>query len=394
MTQVARHKIFLSVFLGLGINFTALGQASSLELIKFSHTENSKKIKFYPFTAKDLLTNAPMSTSSIELFDGRTVPMNHYLTELNQIEKELASLGYTLRSELNDLGVVASATNEKPQFHMQATPPASNQNDARWSHELYHDIASISARGQVTQRNADTPDFSDMPVRTTSHAISGRFLNAQSSSIAQVIQRVVLNENGLEQKETQVYINGKQLFRRGRVDDTEARIWTTAFDIPLKDITVPVGPGSVQAKIGIRGNVHLDLELNPSRSANPRPQFNLNFKPQILADGYISTATTPTNVGEAGVQGAITLAKNTLEVNGEAALVRGMKVEVKQATVDNTFEGFNGRIVAYANITVPGKKADGSNKKRFEKELYSWEGIKVAQRIFEYKAPIPQPTAK
>jgi hypothetical protein len=228
--------------------------------------------------------------------------------------------------------------------------------------------------------------------RTTTHSISGRFLSEQHSSIAQVVQRVVRRSDGNEQKETQVFVNGKQLFRRGRIEDTEARIWTSAFDVPVKKITVPVGPGTVEGTIGVRGNINLDLELNPSRSNSPEAQFVLNFKPQMLADGYVSAQTAPTNVGDAGIEGAITLAKDTLEINGVAGLARSLKLDVKEITVDNLFEGFAGRLFAYANVTVPGKKAnDDKNKKRFEKEFYAWSGVKVQQRIYEYKAPTPQP---
>ncbi|MEY4065491.1 MAG: hypothetical protein RIR26_1699, partial [Pseudomonadota bacterium] len=184
-----------------------------------------------------------------------------------------------------------------------------------------------------------------------------------------------------------IYVDGRQVFRRGRVDSNEARIWKNAFDVPVKSITIPIGPGAVEAKLGVRGAVEIDLELNPVATDAPEPQFALEFKPHVTADGYVSGATTPTNVGDAGIEGAITLADNTLNIKGTAALARAFKLEVKTLTVDNIFAGFDGRIFAYANVNAPGNGSGRFQKKRFEKEFYSWNGVKVEQRLYEYKTP-------
>lgn len=365
-----------------------------LNNVKFKATVQSQHLPYTQFTQRDAVTSAPMSGSAIELFDGRVVPLNQYLLELNGIEQELNSYGVTLRSQSNDLGVVAYSAAPKPVFQNNLPEKNSPDGEARWSHQISHELASVKSAGQITQRERSSSEAEVELDQTTSHMVSGRFLSAESPSIAQIVQRAVRMKDGTEQKETQIYVNGKQIFRRGRIDEREGRVWSTAFDVPFKSITVPIGPATLEAKVGVRGSVTLDLELNPGSSNSAAPEYSMGFKPHILADGYVTTKTSPTNVGDAGLEGAITLAKNTLNINGVAALTRGFKIEVKELIVDNLFEGFNGRLFGYANVTIPGKKASDGNKKRFEKEFYSWNGVKVEQRIYEYKAPVLQPSTR
>lgn len=394
MNFVAETPLMLGVVaISFALSLRVEAAQNHLNNIKLKAPAQAKYLPYKQFTQRDVVTSAPMSGSAVELFDGRIVPLNQYLLELNGIERELNSYGVTLRSQSDDLGVVAYSQAAKPVFKNNLPENSSPESEARWSHQISHELASVNSTGQITQRELSSDDAGVELDRTTSHVVSGRFLNAESPSIAQIVQRAVRMNDGTERKETQIYVNGKQVFRRGRIDEQEGRIWSTAFDVPFKSITVPVGPATLEAKIGVRGSVNLDLELNPGRSNAAAPEYSMAFKPHILADGYVTTMTSPTNVGDAGLEGAITLTKNTLDVNGVAALTRGFKIEVKEITVDNLFEGFNGRIFGYANVTIPGKKASDGNKKRFEKEFYSWNGVKVEQRIYEYKAPVPQPPA-
>lgn len=393
MQQLANVTLQLNAlaFAALAI-YSSDASADTLSQIKLKPSAAAGRVLFKPFTRYDVLTNAPMSSAEVELDDGRIVALDDYLNELNQTERELNSFGATLRTSQQDLGTIAVSAADQPTFHNSLPTREDSPENTRWSHELTHDLAHIRSSGHIFQRELSSESTGKKnSERTTTHSMSGRLLDSQLPSLASVVQRVVRLDDGSEQKETQIFVNGKQVFRRGRIDDQEARIWNTAFDVPFKNITIPVGPGSIEAKVGVRGTVNLDLELSPTPSNSAAPQFSLNFKPQILADGYLSAASSPTSVGDAGVEGAITLAKNTLDINGAAGLVRGFKIEVKEVTVDNLFEGFNGRIFGYANVTLPGKKDAAPNKKKFEKEFYSWKGVKVEQRLFEYKAPAPQP---
>lgn len=353
--------------------------------------------RYLPFAMRDVVSGAPSSGAMVALSDGRMVNAYTYLRELNALERELSTYGATLRSADFDLGTVARA--QLPQPKLTSVHPDKNdgnQSSAGWSHELSHSLAAAKAYGYMTQTQS-SDSLGQKSERTTTHTLQGRFLDANAPSIAQFVQRIVRDENGQEQKETQVYINGRQVFRRGRADSQEARIWKTAFDVPLKSVTIPVGPGSVDAKIGIRGGVNLDLEMNPSRGGNGLNQISLDFRPQILADAYVSGATTPTNVGDAGIEGAITLADDTLKIVGTAALSRAKFIDLRQIVIDNTFAGFNGRIAGYANVKLPTRNSGSSDTKRFEKEFYKWDGIKVETRLYEYdadqKQPQPQPPA-
>jgi hypothetical protein len=394
MNFVAKTPLVLGVVaISFALSPGVEANSNHLDNIKLKASPQSIQLPYKQFTHRDVVTAAPMSGSAIELFDGRIVPLNQYLLELNGIERELNSFGMTLRSQNDNLGIVAYSATPQPVLINNLPEKNSSNHETRWSHQISHELASVNSAGQITQRERSSSDTEIEFDRTTSHSVSGRFLSAQSPSIAQIVQRVVHMNDGTEQKETQIYVNGKQVFRRGRIDEQEGRIWSTAFDVPFKSITVPVGPATLEAKIGVRGSVNLDLELNPGRSNAAAPEYSMAFKPHVLADGYVTTKTSPTNVGDAGLEGAITLTKNTLDINGVAALTRGFKIEVKEITVDNLFEGFNGRIFGYANVTIPGKKGSDGNKKRFEKEFYSWNGVKVEQRIYEYKAPVPQPPA-
>jgi hypothetical protein len=362
---------------------------SILAQLQFKGTNSAHQ--YIPFSFKDVLTGAPTSGTFIDLGDGRQVNAYTYLRELNAAERKLNAWGASLRNDQSELGTVARVQLPSPKLSsVLPTRQQQDSNDSSWSHELKHTLALAKSSGRVTQKS--TVIGSEITLdRTTTQSVEGRFLDAKSPSIAQFVQRVVRSESGEEQRETQVYINGRQVFRRGRVDSQEVRVWKTAFDVPVKSVTIPVGPGSVDAKLGIRGGVNLDLELNPTTGPNATPQIALDFKPQIIADGYISGATTPTNIGEAGIEGAITLADNTLKVNGTAAVSLAKGIDLRQLTVDNVFAGFNGRVYGYASIKMPGRNADGKDNKRFEKEFYKWDGIKVENRIYEYKAPEPQP---
>ncbi len=368
--------------------FRSNNQGSPLTRASFKGTE---PVRYVPFTMRDVLNGAPSTGTGIVLDDGRVVEPSQYLRELNAVERELAGYGSTLRSTESNLGTVARANYAQPR--LTSSVPANQQSsstDSDWSHEINHELASVKSSGQVIQTQGENTDGFE---RITTHKVAGRFLDAQSPAIAQFIQRIVKDESGEEFRETMVYINGRQVFRRGRSDAQEARIWKTAFDVPLKNITVPVGPGSIDAKLGIRGGVNLDLDMTPSKGTGIAPQISLDFKPQVIADGYVSAMTTPTNIGEAGFEGAITLADNTLKILGTATLSLSKFVDLKQATVDNIFAGFSGKIVGYANVKMPSKKADDSGKKKFEKEFYKWDGIRIEQRLYEYKAPEPQPPA-
>jgi hypothetical protein len=363
-----------------------LGQSLPLNFT-FKSPDERKPMRFKRFTAWDLAKNGP---SGIVLHDGRVVPADSYLSELNSIERELNSLGRTLRTEQIDLGVVAVSAARDPRFFSQKTIDPSPQKNSSWHHFVNHEHAMLSSSGSIVQR-AST-QASENYERTTTHSVSGRFLHSPVNRVAQVTQRVLKTASGLEKSETAVYINGVQVFRRGNIDRIEAKVWETAFDIPVREVTVPIGPGSIDAKIGLRGKVQLDLDLSPDRnSRSVLPDLVLNFKPLIVADGYISAATTPTSVGDAGIEGALQLCKNTLDINGTAKMNRSFKVEFKKLTVDNLFEGFSGKIKGYTNVTLPGKKDDDKSKKRFEKEFYSWDGVKIAQRLYEYDADKPDP---
>lgn len=347
--------------------------------------------QYVPFTFKDVLSGAPTSGAVVDLGNGRLVNAYTYLRELNATERELSAWGASLRAGESDLGTVARVQLPSPKFSsLLPTRQQQDSNDSSWSHELNHTLAQAKSSGRVTQK-ATVSDTGIILDRTTTHSLEGRFLDGKSPNIAQFVQRVVRSESGEEQRETQVYINGRQVFRRGRVDSQEVRVWKTAFDVPVKSVTIPVGPVSLEAKLGIRGGVNLDLELNPTTGPNATPQIALDFKPQIIADGYVSGATTPTNIGEAGIEGAITLADDTLKVNGTAAVSLAKGIDLRQVTVDNVFAGFNGRVYGYASIKMPGRNADGKDSKRFEKEFYKWDGIKVENRLYEYKAQQPQP---
>lgn len=346
-------------------------------------------LRYTPYTMRDLASGGLATGTAVTLDDGRIVDAFSYLRELNIIEHELSGYGATLRGNDSDLGTVARAQTLPPKLST-SLPTAQQQSstDSAWSHELRHQLAAIKSAGRIIQKS-QTSENNWSFERTTTHSLEGRFLDASSPSIGHFIHRVVRNDLGEERGEIQVYINGRQVFRHGRADSQEARVWKTAFDVPLKNITIPVGPGSLDAKIGIRGGVNLDLDLSPVNGSKSAPQMALDFKPQILADGYLSAATTPTNVGEAGLEGAITLADNTLKIVGTAALSRTKFVDVKQLTVDNIFAGFNGRIYGFVDVKVPGRNAADPNKKHFEKEFYKWDGIKVENRLYEYKAPQP-----
>jgi hypothetical protein len=367
-----------------------LGGATTLSKVPF---KGQDPIRFVPFSFREITGQTPNAGATIVLDDGRVVNAYAYLRALNSTERELASFGTSLRSPDSDLGTVARSSLKSPRFSFQQTSimPANATPHPQWLHEINHDFASVKSQGQVVQSQSTT-EGSNTYSRTTTHTVSGRLFDAHSPSIAQFVQSVGRDAAGEEFRETQVYINGRQIFRHGRSDNQEARIWKTAFDVPLKSITVPVGPGSIDAKLGIRGGVNLDLDIAPSAGNRANPQISLNFKPQVVVDGYVTAMTTPTNIGDAGFEGAINLADNTLKINGTAAISFPKFVDLKEATIDNVFAGFSGKIVGFANIKMPSKNSDGSDKKKFEKEFYKWDGIKVEQRLYEYKAPEPQPT--
>lgn len=363
--------------------------SKALDKIQFKGRDS---IRYVPFSFREITSQAPNAGATIILDDGRAVNAYTYLKELNFIERDLASYGQTLRTGDSDLGTVARSTLRAPQFSTQNPQPSNGlpATDTQWSHEINHDFASVKSAGRVIQtKTAGGTDSSF--ARTTTHAVSGRLFDAQSPSIAQFVQSVGRDASGEEFRETQVYINGRQIFRHGRGDAQEARVWKTAFDVPLKSITIPVGPGSIEAKVGIRGGVNLDLDLGPASGNRTSPQLSLNFKPQVIVDGYATAMTTPTNIGEAGFEGAINLTDNTLKIAGTAAISFPKFVDLKEATIDNVFAGFSGKLVGFAKIKMPSKNDDGSDGKKFEKEFYKWDGIKVEQRLYEYKAPEPQP---
>jgi hypothetical protein len=352
-------------------------------------------VSFIPFTAADALTGAPMTGAIISLGNGRSVTINSYLNDLNAIERELSSYGSTLRSAESNLGTVAHANTRAPKLSTSLPESSTVQanGDYQWSHELKHSIAFVRASGRLTQKGL-SPEHPNGPYdRTTLHNLEGRFVDDKIRSIAQVIQRIVRTPTGQEQRETQVYVDGRQIFRRGRIDAQEARVWSTAFDVPIKEVTLPIGPASINAKVGLRGKVNIDLELNPVSSTASVPQFALDFMPQVVADGYVTAESTPTNVGDAGIEGAITLADNTLKVSGTAAISFSKGIELKQATVDNIFAGFNGRVSGFVNVKIPSRSGDNGNMKHFEKEFYRWDGVRVEKRLYEYKpnSPVPSP---
>lgn len=382
--------IATSVLLSSAV-YSVAASAQSLPLeFKFKSADERLPIKHRKFTAWDLITRAPRTTFGVELPDGRIVAADSYLRELNSIERELNSYGHTLRSNQTDLGLVAVSAAAEPRFYSQKANTPNSQNNSTWHHILNHEYATISSSGSVIHQSRS--EESDSFERMTTHTVAGRLFKSPTGQIAQVTQRVVKSAQGEERKESAVFINGVQVFRSGRTDHQEARVWETAFDVPLREVTVPIGPGSIEAKLGIRGRVILDMGLGADRSPSRLvPDIALNFKPQVIADGYVSAATTPTNVGDAGIEGALQLCKNTLDINGTAQLNRKFKIDLKKLTVDNTFEGFTGKIYGYTNVKLPGSKNDDSSHRRFEKEFYSWGGVKFEQRLYEYEAEAPNP---
>lgn len=390
MNYRIRIAIATSVLLSPAVGSVAAFAQSLPIAFQFKSADARRPIKHRKFTAWDLITRAPRTTFGVELPDGRVVAADSYLRELNSIERELNTYGYTLRSNQTDLGLVAVSAAAEPRFFSQKAATPNSQNNSSWHHFLNHEYATVSSSGSVTHQSRD--EDSNQFERMTTHSVTGRLFQSPTTQIAQIKQRVVKSADGEERKESAVFIKGVQVFRNGRADHQEVRVLETAFDVPLREVSVPVGPGSIEAKLGVRGRVILDMGLGTDRTpSNLLPDLAFNFKPQVIADGYISAATTPTNVGDAGIEGALQLCKNTLDVQGTAQLNRKFKFELKKLTVDNVFEAFTGKIYGYTNVKLPGSKNDDNSHRRFEKEFFSWGGVKFEQRLYEFEAKAPTP---
>jgi hypothetical protein len=169
----------------------------------------------------------------------------------------------------------------------------------------------------------------------------------------------------------------------GGIDSGEKNIWSSP------PIVIPIGPIDVNITGGIAGGVGVDGSLTGGLGRNCNPdvntinlQANSSLQPFAHLEGFAQAALGVPSVLEVGVRGSVTLVRAGLPFNAGLQMAlngNGAVTLTGTSSLSLDLTTFGGNIAVFLDSLF------GST----EKELISWKGLEMTQKLFELDFTTP-----
>ncbi|MCX7942386.1 MAG: hypothetical protein N2516_04735 [Dictyoglomaceae bacterium] len=332
----------------------------------------------------------------ITLENGVKIKGEEFLKEINDIEKKLNDLGYSLRDKEEEI-VIQRIVIKREDLEMQKklfkniTPFATfemaqkeeplkefkNLNfERKWELPLGDDEFNINLSTGLTLRGEENQ------VLANTYAIAKAGLLGYRTEVIKIEGELKSTKNEEPNNGTlKVYILGRKEYEKSF--KTKYRLkedlnYNIDWGFP---ITAPVGPFNIKGTFGIRGSIKLSLDssldlllcsasINPSIDTKAFAEVGIDYK-----------------VASAGVGGELTILKDTLVLNGSLGLVMQEPIYNSYfnilASGENSLNALSGSFYFFVKVNY----LVGS--KKFKTEIYNWDGFSWNTRLFNYSYKEP-----
>ncbi|MFN3698845.1 MAG: hypothetical protein ACK4SU_01450 [Dictyoglomus sp.] len=349
-----------------------------------------------PFKPFDLTFFKITKNQIITLENGNKITGEEFLKEINDIEKKLNALGYSLRDKEEEI-VIQRIFIKRDDLQMQKklfkniTPlttlemvqkdePAKefkNFNfERKWELPLGDDEFNVNVSTGLVLKGEENQ------IMTNAYAIAKAGVLGYKAELIKVESTMIATKS--QQKDTanlKVYILGNKEY------ETSFKV-NYQFEKALKynldwgfPISAPVGPFNITGRFGIRGGIELFLnsKLNPLFcTANIKPSINTKAFAEVGLDYKVASA---------GVGGELTILKDTLILNGGLGLILQDPLYNSyfefSALGQNSLEALSGNLYFFVKVDyIVGSK-------KFKTEIYEWDGFYWDTTLFNYSYKEP-----
>lgn len=228
-----------------------------------------------------------------------------------------------------------------------------------------HMNAALSVNGSILTANVSVVDFMA--------AVDTSGTNSSNNSVREQSHFKLLGSDVYSPIDQTQPLNFN--IALGGVDSGDKQIWSSPpIDIPVGPIQVFI-TGGLSGGVGVAGGMSGGL----SRNCNANTiglSANSNLDPSVRLEGFAQAALGVPSVLEVGVRGSVTLIRASLPLNaglnmaldgsGQVTLSGGSSLSLDLST-------FGGQISVFVDSLL------GST----EKELISWKGYEVTQKLFD-----------
>lgn len=369
-----------------------------------------KPIPFIPFSFEDFRVN---SNDNIKLKNGKTVPAEKFLKDVNEIERKLNEWGYSLKDDQNE--IIIGELNYPYEIIEKQTKILELSSDKIMPQELRITPCGILTDDEIQSALKSGTPQEPLPIKNNKEwsesfgddnlgleILSNTELNAEEKNSALYVSTLSKFEVKVRIfKETipalyfQDRIFNKPfqnqmdlfLFNEKVIDDYfkssvqkkyyKNLEWETGIEFSL-------GPFDVSGTFSITGNVGMDKTFTPD---------NLKLQEKLIPNIYLvlsGSLNVDFEIVEAGIDGKIKFVDDTLSIFREIELVGNDKNSYyiyKANAYNKLIESLKGRIYAYLNIDYL------IGTKKFLLVFYNNEkGFNVRNNLFS--ANITQPSRR
>ncbi|MEN2984152.1 MAG: hypothetical protein ABDH25_03905 [Dictyoglomaceae bacterium] len=332
----------------------------------------------------------------ITLENGVKIKGEEFLKEINDIEKKLNALGYSLRDKEEEI-VIQRIVIKREDLEMQKklfkniTPFATfemvqkeeplkefkNLNfERKWELPLGDDEFNINLATGLTLRGEENQ------VLANTYAIAKAGLLGYKTEVIKIEGELKSTKNEEPNNGTlKVYILGRKEYEKSF--KTKYRLkedlnYNIDWGFP---ISAPVGPFNIKGTFGIRGSIKLSLD-----SSLDFLLCSTSIKPSIDTKAFAEIGVDY-KVASAGVGGELTILKDTLILNGSLGLVLQDPIYNSYfnilASGENSLNALSGSFYFFVKVNY----LVGS--KKFKTEIYNWDGFSWNTNLFNYSYKEP-----
>lgn len=366
-------------------------------------------IKFVPFNRSDFIKAIKIKNGQefITLKNGKTIPFDKFLKEVNEIEEKLNKAGYSLRDRtpvtIHYIYPIDKLKLQKGMFFKQFSPadltPANpcqsnplstkTQQDAgcpkdfiplNWERSWDASFgdedfgvnlgASIKIKGD--KESVDVEDLDGKP---------GIFWT-EVNFLGKNIRLLLIDKQG--SKLEAIWLDGvgkKTLNLKGDQN-------LTLFDEGInysQEVSFPIGPIEVTGEFGFKGSTKLNINADYSINS---PNAALALTPYLLAKAY-GQLGAGYEIVEVGVEGDLILIEASPKVVGKIKYIGSPEPSFQfTAEATNNLTLLSGNLSVYAEIDY------WLDSKKFELEFFKWDGITLENQPLFYISVKNEPAEK
>lgn len=364
--------------------------------------EKLPPITFKPFNREYF--KIPPTQDTITLKNGKTLKVEKFLEEVNELEKWLNKSGYSLRPDKDKHDktkpIKIKYIYPKDQFKLQRGMLAKDilKEDSKPSpppqitcEDYSTEESSLTGRpkdfvpldwGRKWDASFGNEDFGVN--LNTNLAIQGNKENLDINPFFKTGISFLGNDVEVLKIEKQDdyligTLLGKELFNQSLSSEYKETLLNEQFKWGT-ELSFPVGPINIEGEFGFEGSAIVDLsgKLN---AISGKADANVSSKLYASAYGELGASYEIVSVG---VGAKLILIDNTTTLNGNLELVKSPSLYFKySADATNRMELLSGRLYVYGEVDYL------IDSKHIEVEIYEFDGFQFDQTIFSVKNSVP-----